>query len=239
MTRCHTLFVAIALLLASGFARADYPCIADTPLTRLAGPTEIIGSVPVEVATAAGEATGWWCLDAVTATTPPGKVTFSRWYQYSLAKHRGHPDLRGAMKRVLAAPNLLAAVNGEMRAGSIAAPAGSQDEYEIKVLLRNACIALTTPPYSVPIDPPPAGVCGAAPVPAGQSGDVYRTPASGAFTLFTHASGRLAGVISGRRATANALCNCSAARATSGSTVYCALASGAATEVTTCVKASP
>lgn len=230
----RTISLAAVLMLAvlTQPARADYPCVADTPLTRLVAAPQDIGSRPIDVSTTAGEATGWWCLDPITAATPPGKVTFSRWYHHALNEHRGHPDLRGAFKRVMASANFLEAVNGEMRAGSIAVAAGSQKDYEIKVLRRNACIALNTPPYLVPIDPPPEGACGPAPVPPGQVPDVYRTPTTGSIPIYTYAAGRLTGVTV-RKAPNGAPCNCTIT-ATSGTKKLCSI--GLPNEVAECVK---
>lgn len=238
MTRLRSALVALFFCLAGHAQAADYPCMPDTPLMRMTGAGEIIGSKPIELSTPAGEITGWWCMDPITATTPPGKVTFSRWYQWSLNRYRGHPDLRAAFKRVMAAQDLLAAVNGEMRAGSIPVAPGSQDEYEVKVLIRNACIALTTPPYLVPIDEPPAGVCGAAPVPPGPVAETWRTPGTGTFTLYTVAAGKLAAIVAGKKAAANAVCNCTT-KVASGSSTYCPIAAAPPTEFTLCRKVTP
>jgi hypothetical protein len=68
---------------------------------------------------------------------------------------------------------------------------------------------------------------------------VYRTPAAGTFTLYTVSAGKLSGIVSGRKATANALCNCNAAKVVSGTSTYCALDAGPAAEATLCKAVSP
>lgn len=63
----------------------------------------------------------------------------------------------------------------------------------------------------------------------------YRTPATGTFTLYTAANGKLTGVISGRKATAGATCDCTTP-VMSGGAMYCPLAGAPTNEVTYCVK---
>ena len=62
---------------------------------------------------------------------------------------------------------------------------------------------------------------------------VWRTPNIGTFTLYTTANGALSGLVSGRKATAGALCDCTAPVA-AGTSTYCPLAGAAPAEVTLC-----
>lgn len=66
--------------------------------------------------------------------------------------------------------------------------------------------------------------------------DVWRTPASGAFTLYATVNGVRTAAISGRKATANATCNC-ASKIAVGTSTYCPLAGASVNEVTLCQKA--
>lgn len=70
--------------------------------------------------------------------------------------------------------------------------------------------------------------------PPAPAGTIWRTPASGQFTLYVTDGVALKSLISGRKATANALCRCDTTKVMSGTSTYCALASGPATEVTLC-----
>lgn len=233
MKALFTLLLALALSTA---ARAsDYVCLAKTAATPLAS-----GSARVVVAKPGiGESSAWWCLDATTATTPANKVTYTPQYFTVLDKYKAHPDLAGAFGRVWAAAAPLDAFNTEVRVGSIAVATGSKDEYEFRSLRYSACLALATPPYLVPIDPLPANWCGAAPLPPGPAADVWRTPASGTFALYTVLAGKLAAKIVGRTATANALGDCSRTKVMSGSSTYCALAAGPLDEATLMRKVPP
>ena len=80
------------------------------------------------------------------------------------------------------------------------------------------------PPASAPPAPPPTGQ--------------WRTPAAGTGTIYTTAAGKLAGLVAGRKAPPNALCDCTAAKVAVGTSSYCALTGGPASEVTLC-KAAP
>ena len=66
--------------------------------------------------------------------------------------------------------------------------------------------------------------------------DIFRTPVIGTFTLYMAANGTLTGLLTGRKASPNALCDCTAKVAV-GSASYCPLAGGNPAEVTLCRKA--
>ena len=232
-------FAAVVLLsLLAQSARADYICLPKMATTQIvagvATPPLQLGSTTVQVETPAAEAEAWWCLEG--ALTPSGKRSYAPHIRWNLKKNAGHPDLAGVFRRVMVAPDLLAAVNGEMHAASIAVIAGTQDAYERDLVIYTACQALAKPPYLVPIDPLPANWCGSAPVPPGASTEIWRTPASGSLTLFNYSAGKLTGVISGRKAVPNALCSCTVAKAVVGAKTYCAQAVGPANEATECLK---
>lgn len=62
---------------------------------------------------------------------------------------------------------------------------------------------------------------------------VWKTPPTGTFTLYIAAGGALKSIVSGRKATASAACDCTA-KVMSGTSTYCPLIGAAATEVTLC-----
>lgn len=243
MTRTRSALVALFLCLFAGLANAadeNWICVPNMTSTQalalLSAPPVALGSVSVQVETPAAEAEAWWCLEP--ALSPAGKRLYRPQYRWNLKENSGHSDLAGAFRRIAAAPDLLAGVNGERRAASIAVTPGSQKAYERALVLRAACLALAKPPYLVPIDPLPANWCGADPVPPGQVADVWRTPASGTFTIYTVAGGKLAAVVPGKKAAANATCNCTI-KVVSGSSTYCPIAAAPPTEFTLCRKATP
>lgn len=67
---------------------------------------------------------------------------------------------------------------------------------------------------------------------------VWRTPATGTYTLYTAANGKLTQIIAGRKATPNALCDGTAAPIASGTSTYLPLAGAAPSEFTLCKKAA-
>lgn len=66
---------------------------------------------------------------------------------------------------------------------------------------------------------------------------VWKTPASGTYTLYVAAAGALKSIVAGRKATANAACDCTA-KVMSGTSTYCPLVGAAPTEVTLCKQIS-
>lgn len=235
----------LALIFASSAVSAatftDYLCLPKTASTQLAVvvtpiPPFKLGSNLVQVETPAAQAEAWWCLEPSSVTTPPGKITYRPQYRWNLKKYANHPDLASVFRRIMAAPDLLEAVNGEMRVASLSVTEGTQDAYQRDLVLYTACQALAKPPYLVPIDPLPANWCGTAPVQPGVLPDVYKTPAAGTYTLYTVANGKLASIIAGRKATANATCNSSVPAVMSGTSIYLPLAGGPLTEYTLCKK---
>lgn len=79
-----------------------------------------------------------------------------------------------------------------------------------------------------PIAPPAPASGASAPV------LTWKTPTAGAFTLYTAANGKLTGIVTGRKATASALCDASAVPTKSGASVYLPLIGASASEVTLC-----
>ena len=80
-----------------------------------------------------------------------------------------------------------------------------------------------------------AGTPTADAVPPAPGAATYQTPNLGTFTLYTTAGGALTNVVSGRKASANALCDCTAKVAV-GSATYCPLSGVAPADVTLCRK---
>jgi hypothetical protein len=66
--------------------------------------------------------------------------------------------------------------------------------------------------------------------------DVYRTPPTGTFTVYSVANGKLSGLISGVKALPNELCDCVANSVMSGTSRFCTTPSIQSSRVTYCVK---
>lgn len=144
--------------------------------------------------------------------------------------------LVAAARSILEAPDPLGALDAMLTAGRIVPPVGSQDRFEWETLLYAACQQGTALP---PL--PGATVTGTCtpPTPISPPVETWRTPAAGTFTIYTLKNGALGGIIAGRKATANAACDCASGKATSGTSTYCSLSGGPAAEVTLCKKAAP
>lgn len=141
-----------------------------------------------------------------------------------------------AGRSIIEAPDPLGALDAMLTSGRVVPPAGTQDRFDWESLLFAGCKqGVALPPVAgmivtdrcVPPTPIPAQV------------ETWRTPASGTFTIYSSKNGALSGIIAGRKATANALCDCSAGKAMSGSSTYCALSGAAPAEVTLCKKVTP
>lgn len=168
-----------------------------------------------------------WCLVARTAAGDQWKQVVYQWQ----------------LKRLAVPPTLKPfAVLDQLRAASSPMAAASAISAQLSVPLTDpadivrwrqwrydACIALITPPYTLtttPFDPGtfPPGYCGTRPPDPGQA---WKTVGG---TIFTYASGRLTGIVSGRRVAAGQACDCSAFSTTSGSSRYCQTAPGEASQ---------
>jgi hypothetical protein len=66
--------------------------------------------------------------------------------------------------------------------------------------------------------------------------DVYKTPPTGTFTVYSVANGKLSGLISGVKALPNELCDCVANSVMSGTSRFCTTSSIQSSRVTYCVK---
>lgn len=75
--------------------------------------------------------------------------------------------------------------------------------------------------------------------PPGPKPPQWVTPATGSFTLYKLVGGKLSSVISGRKAPANAACDCSVTSITVAGSAICPLAAGPADEGTMCKKVAP
>ena|SRR5580765_7352303 len=127
-----------------------------------------VGSPASSVVTGFGQAAAWWCLlPNSTYLEPSGaiKVRYSLNTMVVLDKYKSAASLSAAALRVASATDPRVQLDAEIKAATIIPAAGSDDEYQFRLLRYNACIALTTPPYSVPIDPLPTDYCGALPLP--------------------------------------------------------------------------
>ena len=144
--------------------------------------------------------------------------------------------LTAALATILDAPDPVVALESMLRTGRIVPPAGSQDRFDWETLLYAACQqGSSVPPFAGAVV---TGTC-TPPTPIPAPVETWRTPAAGTFTLYTLRNGALGGIIAGRKATANAACDCAAGKATSGTSTYCSLSGGPPTEVTLCKKVAP
>jgi hypothetical protein len=220
MTPQFRIFLAVVLLAICGaYALAQpvtaplEPCITDRPDLPLPMVTKPLGT-PLQMqgqcgpaiveANAIGAAAAWWCPRP--APLPPVLVPYAvRW-----------SDLTPAML----ADYALLGLPGDNAARMAAMQAKYQTSHFLDMCdvwgpARERINAAMPPTLTVPTT-------------------VYRTPAAGTFTLYTVSAGKLSGIVSGRKATANALCNCNAAKVVSGTSTYCTLDAGPATEATLC-----
>lgn len=226
------LILALALALIAPLAAA-YDCLPTTVATPLA-----TGTATVDVTTPAGTASAWWCLVPITAAdVEVSKVEYAPQFFVVLNKYRSATQFAAAAARIGAASDPVAQARIEVAAATMVPAPGSQDAYDFAVLRRNACIALATKPYLVAtLDDLPADYCGAAPVPPVTQPPpttVWRTPATGRYTLYNTAGGKLTGVAPGA-ATPNAQCDGTAPQVLSGTSVYLPLLGGSPTVVTLC-----
>jgi hypothetical protein len=213
---------------------AGYACLPKTAITSLA-----TGSPRITKKNTAGTVDAWWCKEAVSSSTTPGKDSYKLERHVVLNKYRTKLDPLDLLDRVWAASAPVATANAEVLAAQVIPVPGSLEEFDYATLRRLGCLAAATPPYLVPIDPLPADYCGAEPVPPGAQPEVWRTPAAGTFALYTVVAGKLAAKVAGRIATANALGDCTRTKVMSGSSVYCPLATGAVDEATLMRKVPP
>jgi len=183
-----------------------------------------------------GEWHAVWCRTG-TFNGGPGEVWRLKTHAV-LDKYRtvNGAALVAAARSILEAPDPLAALDAMLTTGRIVPPAGSQDRFDWETLLFAACTqGVALPPFPGSVV---TGTC-TPPTPISPQVETWRTPSSGTFTLYTVKNGSLSGIIAARKATANALCDCSAGKATSGSSTYCALSGAAPAEVTLCKKVTP
>lgn len=217
------LLLALALLCAP--AQAQFACLPFTVFTPTA-----VGSESIAVETTAAEAEAWWCPTFVDGATRYRINT--RW---ALKKYKASYDWSGSFARVKAAPDLLAALNAELAANKVTPPVGSMDEYEVKLVRHRACLALTTPPYLIPVPEIPAGFCGPVPTPPAPQAATWLTPNSVGLKVYNRAAGdKLGSAIAGRTAPPNNSCNPNAPKVTLGTSTYYPLSGGPLNELVLC-----
>lgn len=66
--------------------------------------------------------------------------------------------------------------------------------------------------------------------------DVYKTPPTGTFTVYTATGGKLSGIVNGVKALPNEICDCVANSVLSGTSRFCTTPSIQSSRVTYCVK---
>ena len=221
----------LALICSSASAQVCLPASPWIPI-ELSGGKVMQGIVPP----IKGEWHAVWCPTGVFNGTA-GEIWKLRTHAV-LDKYRTHDAsaIVAAGRAIIESPDPLGALDAMLTAGRIVPPAGSQDRFDWETLLFAACTqGAALPPF------PGAAVTGTCtpPTPIPVPVDTWRTPSSGTFTLYTVKNGALSGIIAGRKATANAACDCAAGKATSGTSTYCSLSGGPATEVTLCKKVAP
>lgn len=214
-------FVFLLLLALAPVARsAGFLCIPNTAMTPTAE-----GSKIRSVVTNAGKADGYWC--------PTGTADHQTWTRQELIvlnKYAATPS--DILRRVVASPDFLTAINAEL-AVAVVPVRGSMDEYDYKTLQYQLCLSLISKPYLVEMVDPVPKFCGSQPKPPVSS---YSTPAGGvSYTIYKVVDGKIASVVSGKKASVGATCDCSTS-IVSGSSTYCGLLGGIVGEVTQCVK---
>lgn len=236
MISIRSLFLALVCgLIFTGAARASQPCFPDSPWM----PANVIGKGYMEGADSrfGGTWRSVWCssgqIDPAT-----GLVVWTLYSHAVLDKYRTvSMTIAWEMGRMMiAAPDPLAELSAAIKAREFIPPPGSVDRFNWESLLYAAC------QENARVNPAQLQNLVAncrPPTPVVTPVDVWRTPASGTFTLYGLKNGALSGIIAGRKATANAVCDCAAGKATSGTSTYCSLSGGPATEVTLCKKVAP
>ena len=225
----------VAILLCASFpAHAQFTCVPNTESTPN-GPGSHLVTNDLLPSKAIGDWRYVWCpAGGYYADGKPKGWNFEP--HAVLAKYRGAtPSIAGAMWAAYKASDVLAAINAVTTAATII-PTDPQELYGWRNLRYAACLDASTKPYIVDILDLPAGWCGAAPVPPGPPVVVWRTPRAGSsFTLYTWGAAGLTGIIAGRTAPPNALCD-SSVSVPRGTSTYMPLAGAPQAEVTLCQK---
>lgn len=177
--------------------------------------------------TSTGQWRAWWHPIEKTTTT-------WRWCPFQWAMlDKYAPSPRGVITIVDAikdAPDVPQAIMDALTQHSVQPQAGSQDEYEFRLLHYAACQALRA-------NPPVSQWIGAGPAPC--VSPTPPTPPAGwkayGGAIYRHAAGKLTGVVSGKTAAKDAPCT-GLTVSTAGTFVYQELVGGVAGEATRCVK---
>lgn len=180
-------------------------------------------TLPIIVVTAPyGSAYAWWCksTDAQGANVYRLKPAAIHKDDYDPVK------FSAASARVVSAADPLAQVSVELSTFQ-APPVGSLKDYQYRMLSWSACEkARTAPPESVTL---PANWCGDQPIAPAGPAYVVANAAANANPAGTRPTYKLTLpstiAVDGGRITQGAVCDCSAAKATIGSSVYCSVLS--------------
>lgn len=221
-------FALIVLLALAPVANAvGFLC---TPYTAFS--PSATGSEITTISDSTGRVDAFWCPDDPKSPKPNWRPQ----YFIVLSKYSTAQNAYDTFRRIAAAPDLLTALNTELKTGEIAATTPT-DKYNFALLRYKACMQLITKPYTAPIKDQPASFCGVAPV---LPGDVYITPKAGtSLTIYAVNAAKtgLASIVSGSKAPAATTCDCSTVKVTSGVSTYCPLVGApVVTQVTQCVK---
>jgi hypothetical protein len=220
----------LLLFVTAGTAYAQLSCV---PKDSSSGGT---GSRIVTGKHAFGEWRYIWCPDSAAGVYADGSPKAWR-----LAKHatlnkyaKSAPDPLGLVIDVLNSSDPLAAINAAITGAAIT-PANPQELYEFKTLMYIACTDAITPPAIVDILPPPAGFCGAAPVPPSVVWVVAPNASSTTIPPTRPMWGATGAKAVTQRATVGATCNC-AAPVLKGTQTLCQLVAPPGPNLAACVK---
>lgn len=140
--------------------------------------------------------------------------------------------LLGVVKTAFESEDPLGLVNATLKSMEYIPPVGTADRFAWESVLYIACTeARKFPPSPDTVFAQPCR----APTPL-PSAERWRTPLVGSFTVYSTTNGRLAGVVSGTKATPDVECFCALNSVMSGTSRYCPISQSSPSQVTYCVK---
>lgn len=188
----------------------------------------VYGTKTITTKTDYGTVDAWFCFDQPTSVKPHTYVL--------LNKYKKPEIIIDILRRISAAPDILAAINAELANGSILPAVGTTERFQYDTLRYMGCKSLFVEPTMVKLASVPPNICGQQPTPPVVGPDVYKTGSAGSILFKLLPNGNVDTVISGRKAAANVLCDCIVKTTIGGNANYCPLSGQLKTEVASCIK---
>lgn len=221
--------VGAMLFPAAAWAQTPAACPAKPACDPVTTKDRTLCGAELKGITATGQWRAWWYATGVTAE----RTTWCSFRWAMLDKYAPSPrTTMTIVDSIKDASDVPQAIMDALTTYSVRPPAGSQDEYEFRLLLYAACQALRASPPTTWIAGQEPKPCVAPTPPAPPPPGTWRAVGG---TIFRHAAGKLTGVVTGKSAAKDAPCTgLTVARA--GTFVYQELTGGTAGEATRCVQ---